>query len=132
MAKSFVVFVRFLRRHPCSSPRFRLSSRAIFCGWTARCKCVTNRFKMRVRADIAFKEWAVVVDALGRGEQILILRKGGIRERRGEFQVDHASFWLFATQHHEVERSIIPSKRPVLRELAARASTDFADIEFFA
>ena len=87
---------------------------------------------MRVRSDIAFKEWAVVVDALGRGEQILILRKGGIRETRGEFHVDHASFWLFPTQYHEAERSIIPSKRPVLRELAARASTDFADIEFFA
>jgi UDP-N-acetylglucosamine 2-epimerase (non-hydrolysing) len=28
----------------------------------------------------AFKEWAVVVDALGRGEQTLILRKGGIQE----------------------------------------------------
>ncbi len=27
---------------------------------------------------IAFKEWMIVVDALGRGEQIIILRKGGI------------------------------------------------------
>src|SRR5258708_6269605 len=37
---------------------------------------------MRVSTEIAFKEWAVVADALGHGEQILILRKGGIREIR--------------------------------------------------
>ena len=29
---------------------------------------------------LAFKEWAIIVDALGRGEQILILRKGGLQE----------------------------------------------------
>jgi hypothetical protein len=37
---------------------------------------------------IAFKEWAVVVDALGRGEQILTLRKGGISEGRGGFRLE--------------------------------------------
>jgi len=87
---------------------------------------------MRVSSDIAFKEWAVVVDTLGRGEQILILRKGGIRESRGEFRVEHASFWLFPTQFHEAEHSIIPSKQPVLRQIREAASKDFVDIEFFA
>jgi hypothetical protein len=82
--------------------------------------------------NIAFKEWAVVVDALGKGEQILILRKGGIREPRGEFHVDHREFWLFPTQFHESERSIIPSKRPVLREIAAGAVKDAVDIEYYA
>jgi hypothetical protein len=56
---------------------------------------------MQVSSNIAFKEWAVVVDALGRGEQVLILRKGGIREQRGEFQADHHEFWLFPTRYHE-------------------------------
>lgn len=87
---------------------------------------------MRVKTDIAFKEWAVVVDALARGEQILILRKGGIREQRGEFHVDHAGFWLFPTQYHEAERSIIASKRPALRELAGAAPRDAVDIQFYA
>jgi hypothetical protein len=89
-------------------------------------------FAMRVSSNIAFKEWAVVVDALGSGEQILILRKGGIREQRGEFHVEHNSFWLFPTQYHEAERSIIPSKRPRLRELAAPATADSVDIQFYA
>ena len=86
---------------------------------------------MQMSSNIAFKEWAVVVDALGRGEQILILRKGGIREQRGEFHVDHHEFWLFPTQYHEAERSVIPSKRPLLRELAAATPRDFVDIEYY-
>ena len=32
----------------------------------------------------AFKEWAVICEALGRGQQALILRKGGIEENAGE------------------------------------------------
>jgi hypothetical protein len=86
---------------------------------------------MRVSSKIAFKEWAVVVDALGRGEQILILRKGGIHERRGEFSVEHQEFWLFPTQYHEGGASIIPSKRVALRELAAAAKSDAADVQYF-
>ena len=38
----------------------------------------------------AFKEWAIVVDALGRGRQSVILRKGGIAEGRGGFRPEHA------------------------------------------
>ena len=38
-----------------------------------------------------------MIDALGRGEQIIILRKGGIHEGRGGFQVDQPEFWLFPT-----------------------------------
>lgn len=87
---------------------------------------------MQAHSNIAFKEWAVVVEALGRGEQILILRKGGLREQQGQFHADHREFWLFPTQYHEAERSVIPSKRPAVREIAARASRDFVDIEFYA
>lgn len=57
----------------------------------------------------AFKEWAVVVDALGRGDQILILRKGGISEGRGGFTVAHPRFLLFPTLFHQQRESVIPS-----------------------
>jgi hypothetical protein len=86
---------------------------------------------MATSCNIAFKEWAVVVEALGHGEQVLILRKGGIREQRGQFHVDQREFWLFPTQYHEAERSIIPSKRPALRDIAAGASKDAVDIEYY-
>lgn len=60
---------------------------------------------------IAFKEWAVVVDALGAGEQILILRKGGIREGRGGFHVEHPEFLLFPTLFHQQRESVVASAR---------------------
>ena len=87
---------------------------------------------MQASLRIAFKEWAVVVEALGHGEQILLLRKGGIRENCGEFHVDHRRFWLFPTVFHEAEESVIPSKRPALREIATRTLPGFANIQYLA
>lgn len=58
---------------------------------------------------MAFKEWAVIVDALGRGDQMLILRKGGISEGRGGFQVDHPQFLLFPTLYHQQRQSVLPA-----------------------
>ncbi len=57
--------------------------------------------------QIAFKEWAVVVDALGCGGQIVILRKGGISEERGGFAFGHMRFLLFPTQFHQQRESVI-------------------------
>jgi hypothetical protein len=86
---------------------------------------------MQPASHIAFKEWAVVVEALGSGEQILILRKGGIRETSGQFHLQHREFWLFPTLHHEAESAIIPSKRPALRHIAAHAPKEFIPIQFY-
>ncbi len=49
----------------------------------------------------AFKEWTLICDALGRGEQSLILRKGGIAEGRAGFRFQHEEFLLFPTLFHE-------------------------------
>ena len=66
----------------------------------------------------AFKEWAIVVDALARGEQIFILRKGGIHEGRGGFQVEHPEFVLFPTLFHQQRESVIPSAQERFDEIA--------------
>jgi hypothetical protein len=47
------------------------------------------------------KEWATVCEAMGRGEQSIILRKGGIAEGRGGFAFRHSEFFLFPTFFHE-------------------------------
>ncbi|WP_020472804.1 DUF1802 family protein [Zavarzinella formosa] len=65
----------------------------------------------------AFKEWAVVCEALGRGEQALILRKGGIAEENGEFRPDHARFWLFPTYLHQKAEGLKPSVAARLHRL---------------
>ncbi|MCI0379150.1 MAG: DUF1802 family protein [Gemmataceae bacterium] len=49
----------------------------------------------------AFKEWAVICQALAEGKQALILRKGGIDETGGEFAVEQNRFWLFPTYTHQ-------------------------------
>ena len=54
----------------------------------------------------AFKEWAIIVDALAHGDQILILRKGGISEERGGFRMEHPSFFLFPTLFHQQRESV--------------------------
>jgi hypothetical protein len=49
----------------------------------------------------ACKEWAVVVHALLEGEQILDLRKGGLREDGRHFSVQADRFWLYPTAEHQ-------------------------------
>jgi len=81
----------------------------------------------------AFKEWATVVDALGRGEQILILRKGGISEGRGGFQVEHPKFFLFPTMFHQQRESVVPHAQARFDTIAPQLATpDQLRIEFFA
>src|ERR1043166_5425358 len=57
---------------------------------------------------IAFKEWAIVADALATGRQIIILRKGGISEGPGGFKIEHPEFLLFPTLFHQQRESVIP------------------------
>jgi hypothetical protein len=64
----------------------------------------------------AFKEWAVIVDALGRGEQIIVLRKGGIHDKSGLFKPDSERFWLFPTLFHQQADSVIESAQRRFRE----------------
>jgi hypothetical protein len=67
---------------------------------------------------VAFKEWAVVVDALLRGEQAVILRKGGLREGRGGFHIEHPEFLLFPTLFHQQRESVLPAAQARYDELA--------------
>ncbi len=50
---------------------------------------------------VAFKEWAVTVRALAEGEQLLTLRKGGIREENKHFEIEHDRFFLYPTFDHQ-------------------------------
>ena len=49
----------------------------------------------------ALKEWAVLCDALERGDVLAMVRKGGIREQRAGFSVRHERFLLYPTYFHE-------------------------------
>ena len=51
--------------------------------------------------SMAFKEWAVICQALSVGRQSIILRKGGIAESGGTFRPEHDRFWLYPTFVHQ-------------------------------
>lgn len=62
----------------------------------------------------AFKEWTLICAALARGEQSIILRKGGIAEGRAGFRFQHADFLLFPTLFHEqVNKLRLPADTPL-------------------
>ena len=63
---------------------------------------------------IAFKEWAVTVRALAEGEQLVTLRKGGIREPGKHFALDHDRFFLYPTFDHQQNDLVRDSHMPEL------------------
>jgi hypothetical protein len=63
---------------------------------------------------IAFKEWAVTVRALAEGEQLLTLRKGGIREQDKHFRLEHDRFFLYPTFDHQCYDLVRESHQPEL------------------
>lgn len=54
------------------------------------------------------KEWAVATDALERGETIVMLRKGGIREEGKHFRVAHDEVLLYPTYEHQQPQLLKP------------------------
>ncbi len=85
------------------------------------------------RAAVALKEWAVAVRALDRGEQVLILRKGGISEERKEFTVEHEEFFLYPTYEHQQFGQMRPQFHDELtRTLAAPRDPEVAPIANWA
>jgi hypothetical protein len=57
----------------------------------------------------ALKEWGVTVAALAAGDQVLIVRKGGIGEKR--FELPHPRFYLFPTYAHQRPELVKPAAR---------------------
>jgi hypothetical protein len=65
----------------------------------------------------AFKEWAVICRALALGRQALLVRKGGIAETGGEFELEHTRFWLLPTYVHQQHSGIKPEALPLLEQV---------------
>jgi len=75
----------------------------------------------------AFKEWAVVCEALGSGRQSIILRKGGISEGRTGFAFQHSEFFLFPTWFHEqLAKTILAEGASLPDELPGEVEIRFA------
>ena len=51
--------------------------------------------------SVALKEWDIVCRALESGRQIILLRKGGVSDAGGTFELKHPAFLLFPTYLHQ-------------------------------
>lgn len=75
----------------------------------------------------AFKEWAVVCEAMGGGLQSVIVRKGGIAEGRAGFSFREQEFFLFPTWFHEqIERTRLPRETALPAEPAESVEIRYA------
>ncbi len=79
---------------------------------------------------IALKEWAVVGKALGQGRQVILLRKGGIKEEEGEFRLRHGEFFLFPTFEHQHRDYLRPEFVPYFQASVAEQSVSGEEIVF--
>ncbi len=88
----------------------------------------------RKMENFGFKEWALVCEALGRGEQSVILRKGGIAEGRAGFAFQHREFFLFPTFFHgQVVKTrgagaALPTEREAEIEIRYFARVEFSAV----
>jgi hypothetical protein len=64
---------------------------------------------MSVSAVPALKEWSVIWRALLSGEQIIDIRKGGLREDGRHFSVQSNRFWLYPTVEHQKVELLKPA-----------------------
>lgn len=88
---------------------------------------------MQSSNSLALKEWAIVVHALGSGKQIILLRKGGLHERRGHFATEPTEFFLFPTYVHQMEQGVVREAEGDLQAaIATRPPEDQLRIEYYA
>lgn len=59
----------------------------------------------------ALKEWAAIVHALLEGEQVIDVRKGGLREDGRHFDLSARRMWLYPTAEHQRAELLKPAYR---------------------
>ncbi len=72
--------------------------------------------------SVALKEWSAAVHALLGGQQTVLLRKGGIGEKR--FEVAAERFLLFPTVAHSHAERVRPEHQELLAPAAADSDAD--------
>jgi hypothetical protein len=82
---------------------------------------------------VALKEWAVLVNAMARGDLIAMIRKGGIREHRAGFDVRHDRFLLYPTFFHEKLNELDPRFHSTLEDAhATRPPSEMIELRYVA
>ena len=69
--------------------------------------------------ETALKEWSVAVDAIAQGSQIILLRKGGIKEDQGRFRTQADRVVLFPTFEHQEPELLKPDYQSSVTPVAS-------------
>ena len=78
------------------------------------------------------KEWNIAIQALEQGETIILLRKGGIREQGGKFQVDHDKILLYPTFEHQQPTLLKPEYANLVQPVPSGWHPETVKISSFA
>ncbi|UOF90465.1 DUF1802 family protein [Fodinisporobacter ferrooxydans] len=71
--------------------------------------------------EIALKEWDVVIQAMEAGQQVILVRKGGLIEETKDFRLEDTSFYLFPTFEHQKRELLKSAYGPALEHSLAQA-----------
>jgi len=82
-----------------------------------------------VSSRAALKEWAISAESLAQGRQVLLLRKGGLLDEDGAFQLEHSAFYFLPTWFHQ-ERALVKAEHQDLWELAPREEDETAKVAY--
>lgn len=66
---------------------------------------------------VALKEWAVAIQALENGSQLILLRKGGIIEETRDFRLESKTFFLYPTYEHQKKDLLKKEYQPGFEEI---------------
>lgn len=87
-----------------------------------------------MEGSIALREWAVAVEALASGRQVIVLRKGGIAEETKEFELVSPDFYLFPSYEHQKPHLMKEEAKADVLKTQEEAAThpDTARIAYYA
>jgi len=66
--------------------------------------------------SVALKEWASVLAAIGRGEQLVLIRKGGLIEPGSGFELMAQTFVFYPTFEHQTVHFLRPASHALFDE----------------
>ena len=74
----------------------------------------------------ALKEWATVLEAMSRGEQLILIRKGGLIEPGSGFELMANAFVFYPTFEHQAVNYVRPDYRGYFDDAVRRRAPDGA------
>lgn len=73
---------------------------------------------------MALKEWATVLEAMGKGEQLVLIRKGGLIEPGSGFELLSPTFVFYPTFEHQAVNYLRPPFQGYFEDAAKRRAPE--------